>query len=185
MGQYYRGIILAKESNKIESALCDPWEKDNRRKLMKHSYIDNYYVILMERFIYKNPQRIVWAGDYADEEKGNEYNLYGIVEEMEEQNAINIISDSDETIDVSEKYVINHTKQIYYKRPSFKHGMRTINPLTLLISEGNGLGGGDYYGTEMEYVGSWARDLIEISDEEPNGYTCATYNFKYDDIEYK
>ena len=180
MGQYYRGIILAKDSNIIEMALCHSWKKNNGAKLMEHSYIDNYYVILMERFIYKNPQRIVWAGDYADEEKGSNFNLNAIADEMEEANVLHVISDSDETIDVSEKYVINHTKQIYYKRPSFKHGKCTINPLTILICEGNGRGGGDFCGNDEEYVGTWARDLIEISDEIPEGYTCVTYNFKYE-----
>ena len=35
---------------------------------------------------------------------------------------------------------------------------------------GNGRGGGDYYGENEELVGTWARDVISIEKDKPNGY---------------
>ena len=57
-----------------------------------------------------------------------------------------------------------------------------IHPLPLLTSEGNGRGGGDYH-TSDEYlenmVGSWARDVIEVTDDVTltDGLTCIIVNF--------
>lgn len=36
-----------------------------------------------------------------------------------------------------------------------------VHPLPLLTCEGNGRGGGDYYGSNQRYVGTWARDFIQ------------------------
>ena len=40
-----------------------------------------------------------------------------------------------------------------------------IHPLPLLTCEGNGRGGGDYEGTNMKLVGTWARDFITVPTE--------------------
>lgn len=47
----------------------------------------------------------------------------------------------------------------------------TIMPLTLLLALGNEQGGGDYYGPNKDYVGTWAlhSDSIFFSDERPDG----------------
>ena len=55
-----------------------------------------------------------------------------------------------------------------------------VEPISLLIAMGNGLGGGDYF-TEDEftsYVGSWAGDRISVSHFIPDGYTEIEPNFK-------
>ena len=42
-----------------------------------------------------------------------------------------------------------------------------LHPLALLTAEGNGRGGGDYEGTNMELIGSWSRDFISVSPNKP------------------
>ena len=56
-----------------------------------------------------------------------------------------------------------------------------IYPLPLLISIGNGQGGGDYFTDNMEYVGSWADTsaYIFFNDKKPEGYE----EFKPDFVE--
>ena len=39
-----------------------------------------------------------------------------------------------------------------------------VHPLPLLTAEGNGQGGGDYYGLSMNLVGTWARDNITVAE---------------------
>lgn len=72
MGQYYRGVILSKHTNKtkkiiVKQSFCC-YAHDNGAKLMEHSYVGNWYVkeyekALAEEF-YGYP--FVWSGDYAD-----------------------------------------------------------------------------------------------------------------------
>ena len=52
-----------------------------------------------------------------------------------------------------------------------------IHPLPLLTAEGNGRGGGDYHGTNMEMVGAWARCRLGLVKEVPEGFTEITPNF--------
>jgi hypothetical protein len=46
-----------------------------------------------------------------------------------------------------------------------------IHPLSLLVSEGNGLGSGDYRGNNDMLCGSWARDSISVETAVPDGFT--------------
>ena len=42
-----------------------------------------------------------------------------------------------------------------------------LNPIAILTAVGNGRGGGDYFGSDMEQVGRWAGDAIFISEINP------------------
>lgn len=184
MGQYYKPIFL-NDKNEPQVTACS-WDFNNGAKLMEHSYVRNRFMHFAEMGLFYNKRKLVWAGDYADEEEGKEegMNLYVIANEMIEKGIIKNIDSADvPELEVCENalagtFVINHTKKVYYKRPDYVEGEWVINPLSLLTCEGNGRGGGDYEGTEMESIGTWARDLIEISDTVPDGYTEKTFNFK-------
>jgi hypothetical protein len=63
---------------------------------------------------------------------------------------------------VSYTYIVNHTKKVYVKKTDGLH------PLSLLTAEGNGRGGGDYNGPNMDMVGTWARDVISMENEAPD-----------------
>lgn len=55
-----------------------------------------------------------------------------------------------------------------------------MSPLPLLTACGNGRGGGDYHEGQPDYekVGAWAFDLIELTQEKPEGYIDVMYGFK-------
>ena len=81
------------------------------------------------------------------------------------------------------KYAINYNKKQYVDlyNPSLKAWDYTneetgekrtvlIFALNLLLAVGNGLGGGDYHGENVDLVGSWAGDSIGLEDELPEGF---------------
>ena len=200
MGQYYHAIILAPKGKKqIEKVvnwvyshdIKHTWKRDdgtkismgNGLKLMEHSYRKNGFVNAFETLIADNPQRVVWAGDYADNEPDQkitvkeEKELNGIkylVDVEEEVNLYGLCDDSTKIIPKARRkeyrFVINHTKKCYVdkrKVPKFNDGWQ-LHPLPILTCEGNGRGGGDFRG-ESSLIGLWARDLISVSDIEPIG----------------
>lgn len=159
MGQYYLAVILAEKSDKeyIRTYL-DPSMYNNGMKLTEHSYIGNNFVNIIENLIgpsgmfYKS--RIVWAGDYADAEPNSEKNLNSMCEAKDPFIYKGTL--------VSYTYIVNHTKKVYVKKNTGFH------PLPFLTAEGNGRGGGDYHGSNMGMVGTWARDVISMENEAPD-----------------
>lgn len=147
----------------------------NGLKLMEHSWIGNAFVGVVENLIKKGGQwynnHILWAGDYADDEKEQERNYYGIVSEtgtklMPVQNK-----------DTNLRYLVNFDKKEFVdlkKVPvsdvwTDENGNEynfNIHPLPLLTCEGNGRGGGDYRG-ESPLIGKWARDRVTIRKTKP------------------
>jgi hypothetical protein len=63
------------------------------------------------------------------------------------------------------RYLVNHDTLQYVdkRRGSF------IHPLPLLTAEGNGRGGGDYYGRDKHMVGRWARHVLSVETDPPAG----------------
>jgi len=158
MGQYYLTVILAEKSdNEHIRTYVDPGIYSNGSKLMEHSYIKNNFMNIVENLIgpsgmfYKS--RLVWAGDYADVESNSKKNLYDMCEGKTPFISTEPL--------VSYTYIVNHTKKVYMKKNSI------IHPLPLLTAEGNGRGGGDYDGPNMDMIGAWARDVISMENEAP------------------
>ena len=75
MGQYYMPVILADNKKTVKKFIYSH-NYGNGMKLMEHSYIGNNFVSAFESLIQDNPQRVVWAGDYADECKQRKSNIY-------------------------------------------------------------------------------------------------------------
>lgn len=171
MGQYYKFIILANEKKNNKEVILlvlHPHNFGEGSKIMEHSYINNMmntveYLLSVNSNFHKS--RIVWAGDYADEEYNNS-NLYTLAEEYSHYN--NIYED------VNLQYIVNHTKKLYVDK---KKIIDEIHPLPLLVSEGNGRGGGDYYGNNKKLCGTWARDIISMEYNIPENYTELECNF--------
>lgn len=162
MGQYYMAVILAEKSEKeYIRTFLNPQMYNNGSKLTEHSYIGNNFIKVVENLIgpsgmfYKS--RLVWAGDYADPEPNSENNLYMMCETKTPFVSTEPI--------VSYNYIVNHTKKIYIKKNNDIYG---IHPLPLLTAEGNGRGGGDYDGPNMDMVGTWARDVISMEKDAPD-----------------
>ena len=66
MGQYYKAIFLT-ENNKPFASVSS-YDFGSGAKLMEHSWMKNPMVRFVERQLMITPQRIVWGGDYADNE---------------------------------------------------------------------------------------------------------------------
>ena len=201
MGQYYDVVILSDNKNtpEIIRMAISPWQFCGGTKLMEHSYMGSTLVQAVEYLLSKQGMfynsRIVWAGDYADEEEGLDFNLFQIVEgdaaEAANEVANNYAQEANEIaqnyfkqFDYATKdlrYIINHTKKQYVDKvaeierqtqksmeENGKNVLRYyVHPLPLLVAEGNGRGGGDYYGDNQELCGSWARDIICVDNNAP------------------
>ena len=173
MGQYYKPTLKPK-CGRVWKCF-NPWDFNNGVKLMEHSYIGNAVTNYVKNLILRTPMRLVWAGDYADDEKGKDKNLYFLFEAKEPKDK----SVPQESIE-SMRYLVNHKKKLYVdysKVEKDEYGYR-IDPMPLLCAEGNGRGGGDYQGSAMNLIGSWARDLISVESEIPNGYTELVPSFR-------
>ena len=173
MGQYYKPTLKPKGGRVWKC--FNPWDFNNGVKLMEHSYIGNAVTNYVKNLILRTPMRLVWAGDYADDEKGKDTNLYFLFKAKEPKDK----SVPQESIE-SMRYLVNHKKKLYVdysKVEKGEHGYR-IDPMPLLCAEGNGRGGGDYQGYAMSLIGSWARDLISVESEIPNGYTELVPSFR-------
>ncbi|MCQ2739758.1 MAG: hypothetical protein MJ237_05980 [bacterium] len=142
-------------------------------KLMEHSYLTNSFVNRVMCALYRTPMQVVWAGDYADNEKNETKNLFGLVQEKY-RFVINLFPF------FGYRYIINHDKMVYIdtrKIKADKWGYR-INPLPLLTAEGNDRGGGDYRGINKELCGTWARNVISTDNRKPD-------TMKYTEVEYE
>lgn len=170
MGQYYR---IAYDDGKLNinnrKVVGDGY---SLAKLMEHSYFGNSLMDSMSSVIYKNPTRVIWVGDYADE--GDEVSdaTSGDVEYDDVWGDDANLNDGIKRaeFDYRGKYLTNHTKGVYISFDKYLAGNdQEIHPLSILTCIGNGRGSGDYEGSNMEYVGTWAWDEIEIVDDAPDG----------------
>ena len=164
MGQYYNPTNISKKqwvySHDFGVGL----------KLMEHSYIGNKFVETVEKLLTKGQEwfkdKIVWAGDYADEEKGRKLNLYALIGKDK-----NKITPKCQFLPKEYKYICNHDKKEYVDKSKIKEdadGFK-IHPLPLLTCEGSGRGSGDFNG-EDKRIGYWSRDSISIEEKIPEDY---------------
>ena len=183
MGQYYKPMILGDlahvRAKRIEfiRLWLSAFEYGTGLKLTEHSYLKNKLVSAFEYLISPDGvfhmSRVVWAGDYADEEPEYTKNLYNMVEEegVSETSKLQTPPVHDTTC---YRYIVNHTKMMYVDKNASSD---RIHPLPLLISEGNGRGGGDFRGNDEHLCGTWARDVISVEREKPVGFTELICNF--------
>lgn len=187
MGQYYKACLFKDD---CVYRVFSPWHYGNGQKLMEHSYIENDYVNLILAYLKKNgPCNIAWVGDYSSDVIEYRYNTpelrtmlwmmyitawhesieYEVRENSKDfpkeiYNSYAEIEWGPSKINKFTGYVINLTKNEAFELP--KHTFEEldddpIHPLPLLTSTSNGLGGGDYSGTHMDLIGTWAGDLID------------------------
>jgi hypothetical protein len=164
MGQYYKAIILSQKTEAAEviRAWLDAYGYNSGAKLIEHAYIDSPFVGAVERLLSPDGMlhmsRLVWAGDYADGEPETGNNLY--MSTMDDK-----LYTGTTCTPTEYPYIVNHTKRQYVDKTG-----AYFHPLPLLTAEGNGRGGGDYYGPGEPLVGSWARDLISLERVLPLQY---------------
>ena len=191
MGQYFRPILGDKYGLDCKVFDRSVDGEYTMAKLLEHSWWVNPFVNTFSEYLYKEPRRVAWVGDYAVEPDDFDFPncsafyvpYYGEVW-GETAETIGVVS-SDFMLDG--KFLVNHdTKQFVnldeYKCASVdKHGW-TIHPLPLLTAVGNDRGGGDFHegNTGYEKVGMWAWHLLSIEDESPKGFSKFYLVFKED-----
>lgn len=169
MGQYYVIVILAdvKRAKEVVRTWMDPSQYDEGSKLIEHSYIGNPCVQALEKLICPEGMfymsRIVWAGDYAEEDIGYGKNLYNVIKDKP-----SLLSYVESFNTSKYRYIVNHSKKTYVDKMAVTE--TGLHPLPLLVSEGNGKGGGDYYGVNKDLCGTWARDIISVEESIPTGF---------------
>jgi hypothetical protein len=188
MGQYYKVITLNdfKEGEpETVKNYFEPHKYGEGAKLTEFAYFDTGFTKAISKHIFDNPQRLVTAGDYADHEEG-----YDLEVEDGRNYSVTLYTLCEKAKHVSIKhtktfrarYILNHDKEVYVDLFSIKEGEDgwTTHPLMLLTAEGNGQGGGDYFGDNEEVVGTWARDLISTSNHLPDGFIEHEVTFSED-----
>ena len=165
MGQYYHPVILDAEGKVV--AWLDAYAYNNGQKLMEHSFLGNPFVSTFEYGLSPDgmyhKSSVVWAGDYAKEEPGQDKNLHHMCNEY------NLIQPGEKNT-TKYRFIVNHSKQLYvdkWKVPVVNNV--SLHPLPLLTAEGNGQGGGDYHG-HSKLVGSWARDILSVEYTLSDGF---------------
>ena len=186
MGQYYMVAFRHKGEPVILNARKVEGEGYIGAKLMEHSWMLNPLMMAVAAEMYKWPMRLLWCGDYAEDDEVRDATLGALGSnpwnmEEEPNHAFAKID-----FDYSGKWLCNHSKKLAvdlddYRRKADKDGW-VICPFSLLTALGNGRGGGDYHDTHVNYdeVGTWAWDLISIEDEKPGGYETYGVVFKED-----
>lgn len=172
MGQYYSPVICDSPIPGERKPLA--WfyshDYDNGLKLMEHSYVGNAFVAAVLHYVSLFPSYLTWAGDYADAEApgvpDNGPNLYQLADDSVEKIVDHSIAyDRDKFT-----YAVNLTKEEFVRlneQPVDEFDLQ-ICPLPLLCADGNGRGGGDYGGSDMDFVGRWKGDQIQVLPAEAN-----------------
>ncbi len=162
MGQYYFPVLL--NDDRTLKQWFEPWAFENGAKLIEHSYVGNNFVEAVVAAIRDNPTKLVWLGDYSDNDI-----LWDKCKKSEEKKA------KVKKADVSGlRYFVNHDRREWFdlekqKVPAFPSDEElSFHPLPILTADGNGNGGGDYCGDHMEYVGLWAYNSIEATTKRPD-----------------
>lgn len=170
MGQYYN--VYLKEPNGKEHG----FENFDWFKLTEHSWIGNPFTESIASLIYHQPSQIMWVGDYTNDvealpnaiSKATANNAYKLAWKNYEETPYEVFNSED-------KWLVNHTKKEYTPCAVSDEKMHIL-PLLTVIS--NGLGGGDFFGTDKGNAGAWANDVFSIEDEPPKGYNIHVFAFK-------
>lgn len=168
MGQYYSVVINDKKKGE---RVFQP----DMLKLMEHAYTDDR-IAQTVTYELRNPVCVAWVGDYADDATDNPVLLTYWETAWKDDKR-----DEPEGYDTFEdkKFVVNYDKKEYMDIAEYMSKCKdkkwncTIFPVAILTSVGNGLGGGDFYpddSSTKELIGAWAGDLLQITDEVPEGF---------------
>jgi len=183
MGQYYHPINI----ESMEWVYSHDYGEG--LKLMEHSYLGNDFVGVVMTLLKKGgrwyKKRLVWCGDYYDEDDGEDdgEDGRGYYDRCEDDKKVYLKPMP--SVEQLNYVIVNHTKKEYVDLRKFCVDVTAglgedliTHPLPLLTALGNGGGGGDYEGTNMDKVGYWARDTISAETEAPERYKELEIRFK-------
>ena len=177
MGQYFKALIKDRNKRTV-------YNYRGFSKLMEHSYLTNELTDAVFKHIYNiGPCRVAWIGDYGNDVCDTfnlTHRLY--MKEYEyvwgEKDHDTVIRPSDDpeiefTCDrLKDMALVNHTKAVYIDFEKYianqlrvSNNEAVICPLSILTACGNHRGGGDYHGKQDELAGTWAFDLVELTEK--------------------
>lgn len=182
MGQYYKPAIQAikYEDNRKQVRklfVIDPYDLDYGVKLCEHTHRNSEVVRLVTNLMYElNKQdwttQLVWLGDYANPSFGVEPNLYGSLKytnvKFRKEDGVIVsamVEGFNGVIDMTQDhhYLVNHDRNEYINTAE---NVGAYSQLALLTADGNGKGGGDYWGKNWRDVGLWRYHEISVMDKE-------------------
>lgn len=128
MGQYYRPIFLNEKNKPITSLRC--YDFGSGAKLMEHSWMLNPFVRFVEHHLMLTPQRLVWAGDYADGENGStlsDYEISLLLGHNTNMTKEDILKESPNLYTLSQYVgITTHDEDV---KDKYSHDFKTIAPL--------------------------------------------------------
>lgn len=171
VGQYYLAVNIDKKE------YLKPHSFESGAKIMEHSYFESDLLITAETLLATEGRwkgdRIVWAGDYMDDE----IFLEGFLSIIGDRNlyfqAKEYFTEVQDKFKRTKrmKYIVNHTKNEFVNKSKVRENDGYfIHPLSILTSSGNGRGGGDYreyQESDKEYIGRWVGDSISVQTTKP------------------
>lgn len=200
MGQYFKGVILSEnfkgceEPSEIVDIVLSPRYFNQFAKICEHAFVTNPFVDAAVRLLagqyYGRP--FVWCGDYAPNIAINNgaiwVNPYDVISDWLEDNEGNerkgMIALEHAPELQADVYIVNIDKKECIKVPASRPNKLIFHPLPLFCAAGNGEGGGDYFGSHEDFVGSWAYNRIGVVFEKPNGFKMLKIKFRYSEEEY-
>ncbi len=180
MGQYYNILTYKNRKYTVYDRSLKNSETDTKSeyvcaKIMEHSWIYNETMESFSNIIFENPIKVAWVGDYADEcENEDIHNEKLGLEKIKllhkiawNRKSISLIRTQ---FDTEKMLLINWDKKQYVNMQEYIENNTyegwCIHPLSLLTAIGNGFGGGDYRGINLDKVGIWAYDTISFEKQE-------------------
>lgn len=179
MGQYYNPMLEIEGNTTVYSTHVDG--DYMMAKLMEHSWWANPFVLAVASKLWRIKGRLAWIGDYAEEGDKNWNPAFG--------EAYNGDASDDLVYNgfrLEGKLFLNHTKKEFVDLDKYLECMEErkqewiTNPVSLLTAVGNGKGGGDFRGSLKDFIGHWAWDELEITDEDVYNYHWNIETKEYD-----
>lgn len=215
MGQYYKCMIGDPKDYQIpkgiDSWTYDNGAKLMEHSYVGNGYVDAAIRLLEMLSSLENPCRMVWMGDYGDDDLpdivcenkknsdkcmflyhaycnawrylGDEFTPVKDIDELPLRDVeLRHHSKSGVIIDLDRQEYVRIVDKVVEDDEST---WGQIHPLPLLTSVGCGNGGGDYYGSNMEWIGAWAGDHIIWMEDEDFATFYPACKMKELDIEFK
>ena len=187
MGQYYQPIL-----GNVYGGQCKVFDRSvngeyTLAKLLEHSWWQNPFVNSFSEFLYNNPGRVCWVGDYATEPDDFNLNVPAAIPRPNYKKVwgknVNLLTCAPSDFILDGKFLVNFdTRQFIdldeYKATSVGSDGWIIHPLPLLTAIGNDRGGGDFHkGVGYDKIGSWAWQLLAFLDLPPKDFSKANIRF--------
>lgn len=192
MGQYFDAVVIREYDNGDKKvSLYNAIDHYSGQKLMEFAYIGNVFadnvcrIAAMDRWWdwvswkkdVKKPVgvRMAFVGDYAvmdDVADMDDDARKAVAKRIGRRSYKRELLPAAYPLEIDYKYAYNEDKKemvCLTGQEKDSWGYR-INPLVLMLAVGNGRGGGDYEGTDMQLIGRWAFDHIKVEKDYKEGY---------------